>query len=145
MNSYQRQAEVHRALAHPVRVRILEVLSREEACVCHLTAILRKPQPYVSQQLSMLKEAHLVADRREGTLIYYRLSNEPVAALLAAGRSAALGEGDPGGGSPAVAAVPEGPVPGCPCPRCQQAQALVRGPEGAPSETLPTGCAEGAA
>ena len=114
MDGYRRQAELYKALAHPVRLRILEILARQEACVCHLTALLRKPQPYVSQQLSMLRDANLVADRREGTLIYYHLADPGVAELLAAGRRAAPGEGG--------LAVPEGPVPGCPCPRCAQAQ-----------------------
>jgi len=121
MNSYQRQAELHRALAHPVRLRILEILACQEACVCHLTAVLRKPQPYVSQQLSMLRDASLVADRRDGTLIYYRLQNEAVAQLLATGQSAILEEGSSDEAGPEPASVPEGPVPGCPCPRCKGA------------------------
>jgi ArsR family transcriptional regulator len=129
MNSYKGQAALHRALAHPVRLRILEILAGEEACVCHLTAVLHKPQPYVSQQLSMLKDADLVADRREGTLIYYRLQNERVAALLAAGRNAVSGEGEMGEGGQASMPVPESPVPGCPCPSCQHAAAV--GPGGA--------------
>jgi ArsR family transcriptional regulator len=119
MNSYQRQAELHRALAHPVRLRILEILARHEACVCHLTAVLHKPQPYVSQQLSMLRDANLVADRRDGTLIYYRLQSETVAELLVAGQRAMEGEGDLVGSGQEPAPVPEGPVPGCPCPRCK--------------------------
>ncbi len=125
MNSYQRQAELHRALAHPVRLQILEILSREEACVCHLTAILGKPQPYVSQQLSLLKEANLIADRREGTLVYYRLQNEQLATLLAAAQSTAGSESDLDGGSQRLTAVFRRPVPGCPCPHCQQAETLM--------------------
>jgi DNA-binding transcriptional ArsR family regulator len=119
MNSLQRQAKLHKALAHPVRLRILEILARQEACVCHLTAVLRKPQPYVSQQLSMLRDANLVADRRDGTLIYYRLRNEAVAELLAAGQRAMQGASDLDGAGHEPAPVPEGPVPGCPCPRCK--------------------------
>jgi ArsR family transcriptional regulator len=119
MNSYERQAELHQALAHPVRLRILEILARQEACVCHLTAVLSKPQPYVSQQLSMLREANLVADRRDGTLIYYRLQNEAVAQLLTAGQRAMQSEGGLDATGRAPEPVPEGPVPGCPCPRCK--------------------------
>lgn len=130
MNRYKSQAALHRALAHPVRLRILEILGHEEACVCHLTAVLRKPQPYVSQQLSLLKDADLVADRREGTLIYYRLRNERVAELLTAGRSAVYWEVETGEGGQEFMPVPENPAPGCPCPRCQQAAAAV-GPGGA--------------
>jgi ArsR family transcriptional regulator len=115
MNNYRQQARLHRALAHPVRLRILEILAREEACVCHLTAILRRPQPYVSQQLSMLRDADLVTDRREGTLIYYRLRDERTAELLAVGWDLVSESG--------ARDVPEKPVPGCPCPRCQQTEA----------------------
>jgi DNA-binding transcriptional ArsR family regulator len=117
MNAYQQQAEVFRALAHPVRLRILDVLARQEACVCHLTAVLRKQQPYVSQQLAALRQAGLVADRREGTLIYYRLADERLAGLLAESRALAEGLGV----GVAFAPVPEMPVDNCPCPRCQGA------------------------
>jgi ArsR family transcriptional regulator len=115
MNVYQQQAELYKALAHPVRLRILHILARQEACVCHLTAVLRKRQPYVSQQLSMLRDADLVSDRREGTLIFYRLRDERIAELLAVGRHVVPGEGGLSGGRPDA---PDGPVPGCPCPRC---------------------------
>jgi DNA-binding transcriptional ArsR family regulator len=121
MNNYQQQADLHRALAHPVRLRILEILAHEEACVCHLTAVLRKPQPYVSQQLSMLRDANLVTDRRDGTLIYYRLQNEAVAQLLTAGQTVAQREDGPDRSTQEPAPVPEGPVPGCPCPHCKGA------------------------
>jgi len=120
MNNYQQQADLHRALAHPVRLRILEILAREEACVCHLTAVLHKPQPYVSQQLSMLRDANLVTDRRDGTLIYYRLQNEAVAQLLTAGQRATQREDDQDETVRQAAPVPERPVPGCPCPRCKE-------------------------
>ena len=63
-SSYQKQAQLFRALSHPVRLRILDILSRQEACVCHLTAILGKRQPYVSQQLATLRDAGLVTARR---------------------------------------------------------------------------------
>jgi len=56
-NGYQGQAKILRALAHPVRLRILDILARQEACVCHLEAVLKRPQPYVSQQLAALREA----------------------------------------------------------------------------------------
>ncbi len=121
MNGYERQAELHKALAHPVRLQILDILSGEEACVCHITAILGKLQPYVSQQLALLKEANLIADRREGTLVYYRLQDQGVAMLLTAGRSAVRMQGSLEVGVPQPAPGPQRPVPGCPCPRCEQA------------------------
>jgi DNA-binding transcriptional ArsR family regulator len=90
-SSYQKQAQLFGALSHPVRLRILDILSRQEACVCHLTAILGKRQPYVSQQLATLRDAGLVTDRREGTLIYYSLADEHLAELLAEGEGRRAG------------------------------------------------------
>jgi ArsR family transcriptional regulator len=110
--TYDQQAALFRALAHPVRLGILDLLARDEACVCHLTAALGKRQPYVSQQLMVLREAGLVTDRKDGLMVYYRLHDERsegVRELLAAGRAAL---------SLPAPMLPPRPVPGCPCPRC---------------------------
>ena len=118
-NGFKAQAQLFRALAHPVRLRILDILARQEACVCHLTEVLGQRQPYVSQQLGILRDAGLVADRREGTLIYYRLAGEPLEALLDQGKAVVRereGEGL------VFAPVPEEALANCPCPRCQGAQ-----------------------
>jgi DNA-binding transcriptional ArsR family regulator len=115
-SGYQKQAQLFRALSHPVRLRILDILSRQEACVCHLTAILGKRQPYVSQQLATLRDAGLVTDRREGTLIYYSLADEHLAELLAEGKAVVHDLVEEG---IAFAPVPESALAHCPCPRCQ--------------------------
>jgi DNA-binding transcriptional ArsR family regulator len=115
-SGYQKQAQLFRALSHPVRLRILDILSRQEACVCHLTAILGKRQPYVSQQLATLRDAGLVTDRREGTLIYYSLADEHLAELLAEGKAVVHDLVEEG---IAFAPVPESTLAHCPCPRCQ--------------------------
>lgn len=110
------QAQLFRALSHPVRLRILDILSRQEACVCHLTCILDQRQPYVSQQLATLREAGLVTDRRDGTLIYYQLADDHLAKLLGEGKEVVrslLGEGL------AFPPVPKEALEDCPCPRCQ--------------------------
>lgn len=112
---YELQALLFRALSHPVRLRILDILARQEACVCHLTAVVGKPQPYVSQQLAVLRDMGLIADRRDGTLIYYRVANEGLAGLLADGRAlmaAATGR------DVTFPPLPEEVVANCPCPRC---------------------------
>jgi DNA-binding transcriptional ArsR family regulator len=116
-NGFKAQAHLFRALSHPVRLRILDILNRQEACVCHLTCILGQRQPYVSQQLATLREAGLVADRRDGTLIYYRLADDHVATLLDEGKAVVgvlMGE------SLAFPPVPEEVLDNCPCPRCQE-------------------------
>jgi DNA-binding transcriptional ArsR family regulator len=118
VDGYKDLAQLYKALAHPVRLRILDILARQEACVCHLTAVLRQRQPYVSQHLAMLRDAGLVADRRDGTLIYYRLRDERVEELLTLAKQALQTEGE--GASPQFPPVPEGPVANCPCPHCQE-------------------------
>ena len=82
MDSYDREARLFSALSHPVRLQILDVLAQSEACVCHLCAALEQRQAYVSQQLATLKDAGLIADRKEGLYVYYRLADAVVARLL---------------------------------------------------------------
>lgn len=116
MNEYRPLAALHKALAHPVRLRILDILARREACVCHLTAVLGMRQPYVSQQLGALRDAGVVVARREGTLIYYSLRDARLAALLALGQTL-VGMTSQGG---ALEEASEHPVKGCQCPACQR-------------------------
>jgi ArsR family transcriptional regulator len=116
VDGYERQAQLFQALSHPVRLRILDILARQEACVCHLTAVLDQRQPYVSQQLATLREAGLVTDRREGTLIYYSLADEHLVKLLGEGRMVVEDLED---GSLTFPAIPQQALDNCPCPRCQ--------------------------
>lgn len=63
-----------KALADPTRARIaLLVASEKELCVCELTCALGEIQPKVSRHLALLREAGLLADRRKGQWVYYRL------------------------------------------------------------------------
>ncbi len=115
-DGFKAQAQLFRALSHPVRLRILDILSRQEACVCHLTCILDQRQPYVSQQLATLREAGLVTDRRDGTLIYYQLADDHLARLIEEGKALV---GDLMGDGLSFPPVPEEALDNCPCPRCQ--------------------------
>ena len=77
MDGYERLAELLKALSHPVRLQILEVLDQEgEACVCHLESRLGQRQAYISQQLSKLREVGLVSDRRDGLNVFYALTTD---------------------------------------------------------------------
>src|ERR1044072_6797076 len=62
-----------RVLADRTRLRLINLLGDEEVCVCFLTEILKSPQPTISRHLSYLKRAGLVAARREGKWMHYRL------------------------------------------------------------------------
>lgn len=104
------QAQALRTLAHPFRIRILEVISEEEECVCHLSALFGKPQPYVSQHLATLKEAGLVVDRRVAQRVFYRSADPRIADLLRLSRALS--------GGPEPSLPPQRPLPDCNCPKC---------------------------
>ena len=117
MDGYKELAQLYKILSHPVRLRILEILSGCEACVCHLTAALGQRQPYVSQQLAILREADLVSERRDGTLIYYRLRDPAIAGIIALGKEwVKLEHPDIAEYAPTLGM----PVDGCACPECQR-------------------------
>jgi DNA-binding transcriptional ArsR family regulator len=119
-NTYQQLAQLIKAMAHPARLRILDLLTFGEACVCHLTTVMDLRQPYVSQQLMVLRERGLVSDRREGTTVYYALPDARVAGVLSLARDVLSGQGV----EVRAPTAPTGPVDGCPCPRCVEAMQL---------------------
>lgn len=65
--------EVLKALAEPRRWRIVELLSCEELCVCHLAEELGVPQPLVSHHLKVLRDAGIVESEKYRQWTYYRL------------------------------------------------------------------------
>jgi DNA-binding transcriptional ArsR family regulator len=78
----QREDIVFRALADPSRRAIFERLTRGEAPVKELTARFDISQPAVSQHLATLRSAGLVAERREGRLVYYRVEPKGLRPLV---------------------------------------------------------------
>ncbi|MGC9467683.1 MAG: ArsR/SmtB family transcription factor [Anaerolineae bacterium] len=75
-------APFFKALAHPKRLAILQVLRDGEHCVCEIEAALDLRQAYVSQQLTVLREAGLVCYRKDGWNVYYRIARPEVYTLL---------------------------------------------------------------
>ena len=61
------------ALADRTRLRLLHLVSKQEVCVCNFVGILQAPQPKISRHLAYLRKAGLVATRREGKWMHYRL------------------------------------------------------------------------
>jgi DNA-binding transcriptional ArsR family regulator len=76
------KAELFKALGHPVRVRILELLRASERTVSELQAQLEIEASSVSQQLAVLRSRQLVVGRKEGTSVYYRVTDPQVFDLL---------------------------------------------------------------
>lgn len=73
------RVEAVKALAEPMRWRIVELLAVEELCVCHLVEELGVAQPLVSHHLKVLRDAGLVESSRFRYWTYYRLRSGPVA------------------------------------------------------------------
>lgn len=68
---------VMKALSDPSRVRIMKVLEQGEMCVCEICAALDLPQPTVSNHLRIMEGAELVASRKDGVWVNYRLDENP--------------------------------------------------------------------
>jgi ArsR family transcriptional regulator len=113
-HAYESLATLTKAFAHPTRLRILDALARDEACVCHLTTVLGERQAHVSQHLRVLKDVGLVSDRRDGLMVYYRLSDARSAVIVSVLKDL-LRQADP---EVSYGALPGSPVEGCPCPKC---------------------------
>ncbi len=81
----QELAELFKMLGDPTRVKILQVLSAQELCVCDLAAVVEMGQSAVSHQLRLLRNARLVKYRREGKNAWYSLNDDHVIALFQQG------------------------------------------------------------
>jgi len=76
-----------KALMHPARVSILDILRNGAQCVCHIEAHLGYRQAYISQQLAVLREAGLIQDTRDGLNVYYQITRPEVFAILDVART----------------------------------------------------------
>lgn len=83
------KAELFKTLGHPVRIRILELLRDrdDELTVSDLQARLEIEMSSVSQQLAVLRKGQLVAGRKEGANVYYRVVDRQVYELLDVARA----------------------------------------------------------
>ena len=82
MATHEELAAVFRALAHPNRLAILNALRGKELYVCEIEEALGLRQAYVSQQLTVLREAGLVCFRKDGWNVPYRISHPEVYRLF---------------------------------------------------------------
>jgi DNA-binding transcriptional ArsR family regulator len=87
ITAYDLQIQIFKTLTHPARLAILELLKDGEHCVCHLEAYLGFRQAYISQQLSVLREAGLIQDRRDGWNIFYQVTDRRIYTVIDAVRA----------------------------------------------------------
>ncbi|MEQ8198787.1 MAG: metalloregulator ArsR/SmtB family transcription factor [Clostridiaceae bacterium] len=76
------QVNIYKALAHPIRLKILKRLQDGETCVCRLTEELEFSQANLSQHLKILKDAKLVNSKKCGMFMYYSLASEKIRDLI---------------------------------------------------------------
>lgn len=77
------KAEMFKALGHPARVRILEVLSQGEHAVGEMQPLVGIEASHLSQQLGVLRKARLVRSRKDGSSVIYSLADPEIIELLA--------------------------------------------------------------
>jgi ArsR family transcriptional regulator len=83
---HELKAEFFKTLGHPLRVRILEILSIRESSVAEILADVGVEASNLSQQLAVLRRSGLVTSRREASTVYYSITSPQVAELLAVAR-----------------------------------------------------------
>lgn len=86
-------AQTFQVLGDPTRVRIVHALSLSELCTSDLANVLRMSESAVSHQLRTLRQLHVVASRRDGKLVYYRLRDDHIRSLFGQGLEHALETG----------------------------------------------------
>ncbi len=71
----RRLVQAHKAIGHPVRLRLLAMLRDGPLCVCQMTAVVELAASTVSEHLSELRKAGLISERKEGRWVEYRISD----------------------------------------------------------------------
>ena len=84
------KAEFFKALGHPLRIRVLELLAEDERSVSSLAETMAVEQPALSQQLGILRRAGFVTARRDGVNVIYALADPRIADLLSLSRQMLL-------------------------------------------------------
>lgn len=80
---FSKEADILKAVGHPVRLKIVVGLIQSECCVKEIWECLGLPQPVVSQHLSILRKKGIVTSKREGNKNNYQVSNPVIRAIVA--------------------------------------------------------------
>jgi ArsR family transcriptional regulator len=82
MNVENLEVAIFKALAHPIRLKIVKTLFEKELCVCELNNDVEFTQSNLSQHLKLLKDANILNQRKEGLKVFYSIKNESVKQLI---------------------------------------------------------------
>jgi ArsR family transcriptional regulator len=80
--SYQLVANVFKALSHPARLQIIELLKEEALCVCEIHPKAELEQSNTSQHLAVLRNQGIVATRKKGTMVFYEIKSPEVLQMI---------------------------------------------------------------
>jgi DNA-binding transcriptional ArsR family regulator len=72
------EADIFKALADSTRLKILDRIKDGEKCICEIIPFTGKSQPNVSQHLKVLKNAGIIEERKEGTRIIIKITNNEI-------------------------------------------------------------------
>jgi ArsR family transcriptional regulator len=76
------KANVLKALGQPTRLKILELLRNGERCVCEIFPAIKEEQSNVSRHLALMKSVGILASRKQGQMVHYRVRDPQVFKLL---------------------------------------------------------------
>ncbi|BDU50958.1 ArsR/SmtB family transcription factor [Haliovirga abyssi] len=79
--------KMFKALGHPLRYKIVKLLSEEPKCVCEIEPELDFSKPNLSQHLKILKEAGIIIGKKRGLNIYYRIKNSEMKRIIKLGEN----------------------------------------------------------
>lgn len=80
--NYEKESELLKALAHPVRLQLIDMLLSDECCVTELTEILDLPQSTISQHLGILKKAGALHPYKSGVKTCYKVRDDKVTRIM---------------------------------------------------------------
>ncbi|RLG28121.1 ArsR family transcriptional regulator [Methanosarcinales archaeon] len=76
------EVDIFKALSDPTRLKILECIEKGEKCICKIIPYTGKSQPNVSQHLKVMKHAGIIDERKDGTKIMIKASNDEIFKII---------------------------------------------------------------
>jgi ArsR family transcriptional regulator len=80
---FERQAEVAKAISHPLRIAVVDCLKNGEKCVCDIAKYVKSERSNVSRHLAVMVNAGVLSCRKEGLKVFYRLKTPCIVHFLA--------------------------------------------------------------
>jgi len=118
MNTNAKTIEISnilKVLGAPFRIELLNEIGSGEACVCHLVAVFKRRQAFISQHLMVMRDACILKTRRESKYIYYSVADMEIFSILKK-TAEMLGAED----EDVLSVSSKNPISNCSCPKCEE-------------------------